>query len=297
MSNLHGLTTEEVNRETRNIDEMEPYDILRVINQEDQKVALAVEQELPQIAKAVDLMVAALKRGGRVVYLGAGTSGRLGVLDAAECPPTFGTPKGQFLGLIAGGEAAILEAVEGAEDSPEAGVEDLRQIHLSEKDVLVGIAASGRTPYVIGGLTYGKSVGTPVISLCCNQGAAISALADVAIVPVVGPEVVAGSTRMKAGTAQKMVLNMMSTATMIAMGKVYHNLMVDLQATNQKLMERSKRIIMLATGIEEGAALEALKNAGDQPKVAIVMVKGGYTYQEAVEQLEKANGFIKKALE
>ncbi|ABR50270.1 glucokinase regulatory-like protein [Alkaliphilus metalliredigens QYMF] len=297
LNNLEQLTTEKVNLETLNIDEKSPLEIVKVINEEDKKVALAVEKELPNIAKAVEKIIEAFKTNGRLIYLGAGTSGRLGILDAAECPPTFGTSKEQVIGLIAGGREALLEAVEGAEDSKEEGIKDLKNIKLTSQDIVVGIAASGRTPYVVGGLNYANNIGATTVALCCNKDAVITRVADIAIVPVVGPEVIAGSTRLKSGTAQKLVLNMLTTASMIGVGKVYKNLMVDVQTTNEKLEDRSKRIVMMATGVGEIEATEILKNSNYQPKVAILMINTGCSFVEATAKLQEAGGFVKKALE
>lgn len=294
---LENLTTEKVNCNTVDIDQKSAYDIVKIMNEEDKKVPLAVEKELPNIAKAVEEIVESLKNNGRLIYLGAGTSGRLGILDAAECPPTFGTPKEMVIGLIAGGEIALLEAVEGAEDSEEEGIKDLKSVNLTSNDVVVGIAASGRTPYVIGGLNYAKEIGATTVSLCCNEDAPITKIADIAITPIVGPEVIAGSTRLKSGTAQKLVLNMLTTASMIGIGKVYNNLMVDVQTTNEKLIDRAKRIVMLATGEDEEIVKTALEQSSFQPKVAVVMIKTHCSKEEAIKRLEAANGFIKKALE
>lgn len=296
-SQLENLTTEKINFNTVDIDEKPTYDILKIMNEEDKKVPMAVEKELPNIEKAVEKIVHAFKRDGRLIYLGAGSSGRLGILDAAECPPTFGTPNEMVVGLIAGGEIALLEAVEGAEDCEEEGVKDLLKIQLTSKDVVVGIAASGRTPYVIGGLNYAKSIGAATVSICCNEGAPITKIADIAITPIVGPEVIAGSTRLKSGTAQKLVLNMLTTASMIGIGKVYNNLMVDVQTTNNKLVNRAVRIVMMATGEKEEVAKKALEESNFQSKVAIVMIKTRCNKEEAIKRLKNADGFIKKALE
>lgn len=296
-SQLEDLTTEKVNCNTVDIDEKYTYDILKIMNEEDKKVPLAVEKELPNIAKAVEKIVEAFNNNGRLIYLGAGTSGRLGILDATECPPTFGTPKEMVVGLIAGGEIALVEAVEGAEDCEEGGIKDLKNINLTSKDVVVGIAASGRTPYVISGLNYAKSIGATTVSICCNQGAPITKIVDIAITPIVGPEVIAGSTRLKSGTAQKLVVNMLTTASMIGIGKVYNNLMVDVQTTNKKLVHRANKIVMMATGEDEEIVAKALKEADFQPKVAIVMIKTHCNKEEAIKRLKNAKGFIKKALE
>lgn len=289
--------TEGRNPNTENLDALSVMEIVKKINEEDKKVALAVEQELEYVAKAVELIVESLENGGRLFYFGAGTSGRLGVLDAAECPPTFGTDPGLVQGVIAGGLGALVEAVEGAEDEPEWGREDVEKIGVRAGDVVVGIAASGRTPYVLGALTEAKKRGAKTVSLSCNRGAAISALADVAIAPVVGPEVITGSTRMKAGTAQKMVLNMLTTASMVRLGKVYGNLMVHVQATNSKLKERVKKIIYEATGCTRLEAVELAELAQGDARVGILMKWKGITADEARRQLDLAGGRIREALE
>jgi N-acetylmuramic acid 6-phosphate etherase len=245
---LARLVTEGRNPDSADIDRLSARQIVELMNREDARVAEAVGREAEPIARAVELIAERLRAGGRLVYIGAGTSGRLGVLDASECPPTFNSPPGQVIGLIAGGSAALTRAVEGAEDREEDGAADLRLARLSAADVLVGIATSGRTPYVIGGLKHARSIGAATIGLSCNPQSALHEHADIAITPVVGPEVVSGSTRLKAGTATKMVLNMLSTGTMVRLGKTYGNLMVDLQARNAKLVERSARIVSLVTG-------------------------------------------------
>ena len=247
LKTLETMLSEQRNPNTLHIDALSSLEIVTLLNHEDKQVAFAVEKNLPRIAQAVEHIVAAFQSGGRLVYMGAGTSGRLGVLDASECPPTFGVPSSMVVGLIAGGEAALRNAVEGAEDNREAGEQDLRHIHFSRKDVLVGIAASGRTPYVIGGLQYAKQLGATTISLVSNPNASMSDIADIAITTAVGPEALTGSSRLKSGTAQKMVLNMLTTAAMIRLGKCYQNLMVDVQATNQKLKARAILIVMQAT--------------------------------------------------
>lgn len=294
--NLSKLTTEQCNPNTREIDRADSLEIARLINNEDQFVPLAVQKELPQIARAIDLIVEQLRRGGRLFYCGAGTSGRLGVLDASECPPTYGVEDGLVVGLIAGGERALLHAVENAEDSLTLCEQDLKAHQFTAGDILVGIAASGRTPYVIGGMQYAKSIGAPVISLCCSPESAMAALADVAITPVTGPEAVTGSTRMKAGTAQKLVLNMLSSGAMIRMGKVYGNLMVDVQPTNAKLVERARRMVMQATEASYEDAAEALAQAGQNPKTAIVMLLLHTDAADAKARLAKADGRIRDAL-
>ncbi|MDW8845088.1 N-acetylmuramic acid 6-phosphate etherase [Erwinia sp. MMLR14_017] len=293
---LSVLTTEGRNAVSENIDMLSTEEMLQVINGEDQKVALAVEKVIPAIAQTVDAIVAAFSKGGRLIYCGAGTSGRLGILDASECPPTFGTPRGQVVGLIAGGHQAILQAVENAEDSLTLGVEDLKNLGFNDKDVLVGIAASGRTPYVIAALNYAKSLGATTAALTCNAGSEMTQIADIAIVPVVGPEVVTGSSRMKAGTAQKLVLNMLTTGAMIRSGKVYGNLMVDVEATNKKLVQRQINIVQEATDCDPQTASRALSACGNHCKTAIVMVLGNLEAEQARQLLKDNGGFIRQAL-
>lgn len=291
---LDKLTTELRNPNSKDIDVLPVAEVLNTMNQEDATVPLAIKNEITFIEKAVHFAIQSLKQGGRLIYIGAGTSGRLGILDASECPPTFGVDSTMVRGLIAGGLEAVTNAVEGAEDNEILGGDDLRGINLTDKDTVVGIAASGRTPYVIGALNYTKSVGAKSVSLSNNKNSIIGKLADLAIEVVTGPEVVTGSTRLKAGTAQKLVLNMISTATMIGMGKVYENLMVDVQPTNQKLIERSKRIIMEATGVDYEVATNYFDEAQSNVKVAIVMILLSCNYDEAVTKLNEANGFIRK---
>ncbi|KIS42755.1 N-acetylmuramic acid 6-phosphate etherase [Kosakonia radicincitans] len=293
---LSRLTTEGRNTASENIDMLDTEAMLRVINSEDQKVALAVEKVIPAIAQAVDVIVAAFKQGGRLIYCGAGTSGRLGILDASECPPTYGTPCEQVVGLIAGGHRAILQAVENAEDSLTLGVDDLKALNFSARDVLVGIAASGRTPYVIAAMKYAQSLNATTVALTCNENSEMARIADIAIVPVVGPEVVTGSSRMKAGTAQKLVLNMLTTGAMIRSGKVYGNLMVDVEATNLKLVQRQINIVMEATGCTRDIAEQALKDCGGRCKTAIVMVLGQLSAEQATHLLADNGGFIRQAL-
>ncbi|WP_413306465.1 N-acetylmuramic acid 6-phosphate etherase [Bacillus sp. 1P10SD] len=293
---LEHLTTEGRNEKTMHLDQMKAIDFLEVMNEEDMKVAYAVRQELPHIAKAVEMIVAAFKNGGRLIYMGAGTSGRIGLLDAVECPPTFNTSPEEVIGLIAGGENAFIKAVEGAEDSLELGVQDLKGIQLTNKDVLVGIAASGRTPYVLAGLEYAKNIGAKTVAISCNKESETGKIAEVAIEVVSGPEVLTGSTRLKAGTSQKLVCNMLSTASMVGIGKVYGNLMVDLQLTNEKLVERAKRIIMEATNCPYEIAEEFLVKADNKPKVAIIMILTNVSYEEAVNRLEAAEGFVRNAI-
>ncbi|AMG57198.1 N-acetylmuramic acid 6-phosphate etherase [Pantoea vagans] len=293
---LSHMITEGRNPASQNIDELSTEAMLRVINDEDKKVALAVEAIVPQIAAAVDAICAAFQAGGRLIYCGAGTSGRLGILDASECPPTFGTPREQVIGLIAGGHTAILQAVENAEDNREQGAQDLKDIHFSCHDVLVGIAASGRTPYVLGALAYANELGATTVSLTCNPGSAMSQVAAIALTPVVGPEVVTGSSRMKAGTAQKLVLNMLTTGSMIRSGKVYGNLMVDVEATNQKLVQRQVNIVIQATDCDDATASAALTACGGHCKTAILMVLADLAADEAKALLSQHQGFIRQAL-
>ena len=291
------MATEQRNPNTMEIDTLSTIDMVQRINNEDKTVALAVEKELDSIAKAIDVITEQLKKGGRLFYCGAGTSGRLGVLDASECPPTYGVSPDLVIPLIAGGKEALLNAREGAEDDFSLCKADLRAHDFSKNDVLVGIAASGRTPYVLGGMRYAKACGAPVISLTCNEKSQMAVEADIAISPIVGPEVVTGSTRMKAGTAQKLVLNMLSTGVMIKLGKVYENLMVDVQPTNEKLVARTRRIVMLATGVSEDEAEAALSKCNHHPKTAIVMIKRGVDEKEAAMLLLDADGFVRKAIE
>lgn len=293
---IDGLLTEAVNAQTANIDKLATDQLIKVINAEDNKIANAVAQENPHIAAAVDKITAALKKGGRLIYIGAGTSGRLGVLDAAECPPTFGVEPGLVIGLIAGGNRALVEAVEGAEDEYDGAIRQFQAINLEARDVVVGLAASGRTPYVIGGLEYANKLGALTIAISCTPDSAVAKMANLAITPLVGPEVIAGSTRMKAGTAQKLVLNMLTTATMIRLGKVYGNLMVDVRPTNAKLLERAKRIVAQATDVSRERAGEVLVQAGLNPKTAIVMIKRGCSAEQAAHYLTAAGGFIRKAI-
>lgn len=297
MEHLHELTTEMRNQASERLDQMTSLEIVTLMNEEDKKVAHAVELVLPEVAKAVDLITAALDKGGRLYYFGAGTSGRLGVLDAAECPPTFGTDAELVQGVIAGGAAALLHAIEGAEDSMETGREDVRRHNVQAKDVVVGIAASGRTPYVQGALAEAKIRGAAVIALTCNPTPLISEGVDVSINVVVGPEVVTGSTRLKAGTATKMVLNMLTTATMVRLGKVYGNLMVNVQATNQKLRERAKLIVQEVTAVTYAEAEKLLAAANGDVRVAIVMQKTGVSAREAADLLMRAKGRVQKAIE
>jgi N-acetylmuramic acid 6-phosphate etherase len=267
------------------------------MNSEDARVPEAVRKVLPQIARAVEVITERLQKGGRLIYMGAGTSGRLGVLDAAECPPTFNTSPDQVLGLIAGGPNAMVNAAEAAEDDPELGRRDAIQINLDKNDALVGLAASGRTPYVIGALQYAREVGAAALAVTCNSPSALEEVADITIAPVTGPEVLAGSTRLKAGSAQKMVLNMLSTATMVRLGKTYGNLMVDMRPTNAKLRRRAARIVAEATGQDEVSALEALEQCGGETRTAIVALLAGVSPPEARERLRQAGGFVRRAIQ
>lgn len=294
--NLAKLTTESRNQNTLNIDKVSTLEMVKMINEEDKKVANAIEKELPQIAKAIDGIVERMQKGGRLIYIGAGTSGRLGILDASECPPTYGVSEELVQGLIAGGQEAIFRAKEGAEDSKELAVLDLKDKDLNENDIVVGIAASGRTPYVIGGLEYANKVGALTVSVTCNSDSLVAKEAKIAISPVVGPEVVTGSTRLKSGTAQKLVLNMLSTGSMIKMGKVYGNLMVDVKATNEKLVERSKKIVCEATGVSFKEAETILTETDFDVKLSIFMILSNLEKEEAKVILEKNNGYIAKAL-
>ncbi|WP_407312953.1 N-acetylmuramic acid 6-phosphate etherase [Desulfosporosinus sp. SB140] len=294
---IANLTTEGTNPSTMNIDNVSTLEMISMINEEDKRVALAVEKAKESIAKAVDVIVERLANGGRLIYMGAGTSGRLGILDASECPPTFGVDHTLVQGLIAGGHTAIFKAVEGAEDNFEIGKSDLVEKELTEKDVVCGIAASGRTPYVIGGMKFAKEVGAATLCVTMNADSEMAEIADVPITVVVGPEVITGSTRMKAGTAQKLVLNMLSTGTMIKLGKVYGNLMVDVKTSNAKLVARAKRIIMLATGISEEEAGKYLEKTNNDVKLSIFMVKTGLAQDSARKILEEHRGYIKKAIE
>jgi N-acetylmuramic acid 6-phosphate etherase len=294
---LEHLTTEASNPASERLDSLSPQEIVALINSEDAKIAEAVAQQSDAIAKAIEVIAHRLQHGGRLVYIGAGTSGRLGVLDAAECPPTFNSDPAQVVGIIAGGPGALLRAVEGAEDSPELAAQDLKNIDLCSHDVLVGIATSGRTPYVLGALDYARSQGAYTIGLCCNRDAAINARAELSIAPIVGPEILSGSTRMKAGTATKMVLNMLSTGAMVRLGKIYGNLMVDLQATNTKLAERSKRIVCKITNVPPETAADLLQKCNGELKTAIVSYRLDLAPEQARLRLNNARGHLRKALE
>lgn len=293
---LSRLVTESRNPASAEIDTLSTIEMLQVINQEDQKVALAVQAVLPQIAQTVDAITATFANGGRLIYMGAGTSGRLGILDASECPPTYGTHPDMVIGLIAGGHQAILKAVENAEDNAQMGQDDLKALNLTQHDVVVGIAASGRTPYVLGGLEYAKSVGATTASIACNPECAMAEAADIAILPVVGAEVVTGSSRMKAGTAQKLVLNMLTSGAMIRSGKVFGNLMVDVEATNAKLIQRQTNIVIEATGATKEQAEKALEACERHCKTAILMILADLDAAQAKSRLAEHNGFIRAAL-
>lgn len=293
---LAKLTTESRNEDTLNIDKVSTLDMVKIINNEDKKVAAAVEAELPKIAEAIDEIVKGMHKGGRLIYIGAGTSGRLGILDASECPPTYGVSEDLVQGVIAGGKEAIFRAKEGSEDSKELAVEDLKNRNLNENDVVVGLAASGRTPYVIGGLEYANEIGAVTVSITCNKDSEVSKVAKISIAPVVGPEVVTGSTRLKSGTAQKLVLNMLSTGAMIKLGKVYGNLMVDVRATNEKLVERAKKIVCEATGVEREKAENILKETDFDVKLSIFMILSELNKDEAKKILDTNKGYIAEAL-
>ena len=296
LQTLSTLITEQRNPNSKHVDSLSALEIVQLMNEEDKQVPLAIEKCLPQIAQAVECIVAAFQQGGRLVYIGAGTSGRLGVLDASECPPTFGVSPEMVKGIIAGGERALRHPIEGAEDSKTQAVVDLQTIQLSSKDVLVGIAASGRTPYVIGALGYAKSLGSVTVSIASNPNSAMANIVDIAIDTVVGPEVLTGSSRLKSGTAQKLVLNMLTTASMILMGKCYQNLMVDVQASNEKLKARAIRIVMQATDCDKALAEETLKQADQNAKLAIMMILSGLDRAQAEALLEKHQGKLQLAL-
>ena len=296
LQTLSTLITEQRNPNSMHVDSLSALEIVQLMNDEDKQVPLAIEKCLPQIAQAVECIVSAFQQGGRLVYIGAGTSGRLGVLDASECPPTFGVSPEMVKGIIAGGERALRHPIEGAEDSKAQAVVDLQTIHFSSKDVLVGIAASGRTPYVIGALEYAKSLGSVTVSIASNPNSAMANIVDIAIDTVVGPEVLTGSSRLKSGTAQKLVLNMLTTASMILMGKCYQNLMVDVQASNEKLKARAIRIVMQATDCDKALAEETLKQADQNAKLAIMMILSGLDRAQAEALLEKHHGKLQLAL-
>lgn len=295
-SELQTLATEQRNPRSMQIDTASIREILEIINTEDHKVPIAVREELPFIAEAVAMVVEAFRQGGRLIYVGAGTSGRLGILDASECPPTFGTPPEQVHGLIAGGPKAVFRSQEGAEDIAENGAKALQEVSLTPPDVVCGIAASRRTPYVVGAIGYAREIGCKTLFVTCNPRAEFNLDVDVAICPFVGPEVIMGSTRMKSGTAQKLVLNMITTASMIRLGKVYENMMVDLQMTSKKLVERSKRTVMMVTGLDYEAAERVLAQADGHVKTALVMALADVSADEAQHRLAQANGFVRSAI-
>ena len=291
------LTTEQNNPDSVAIDQMDPIEIARLMNREDQKVIVAVEKVLPAIAQAIDLVTKRVEGGGRLIYIGAGTSGRLGVLDASECPPTFNTPPSLVVGLIAGGHRALTTAIEGAEDNSQAGAEDLRGVELNPTDVVCGIASSGRTPYVLGALAYARTIQAATIGVTCNQASELTAVCDVLVAPIVGPEILSGSTRLKAGTATKIVLNMISTGTMVRIGKTYGNWMVDLRATNVKLKDRSIRIVSGITGLGRNEAELLLGTCDGEVKTAIVSHTLGISKQAAQKRLVESAGRLRNALD
>jgi N-acetylmuramic acid 6-phosphate etherase len=294
--NLRTMTTERRNENTMNMDTMTPLEVVTVMNREDEKIPLAIRAALPNIARCAELARDAIQSGGRIVYMGAGTSGRLGLLDAVECPPTFGVPYDTVIGLVAGGASAFTRPIEDAEDKPEEGVKDLKSVALTGADMVIGIAASGRTPYVLGGLAYAKELGCRTAAIVCNENSPMAASAELAIEVSPGPECLTGSTRLKAGTCQKLILNMISTAAMVSCGKAYQNLMVDVDPCNEKLVIRARKIVMEATGCPEAEAAEALLQAGNHPKTAITMILAGCDAQEAKVRLEKAGGFVREAI-
>ncbi|MEK4380555.1 N-acetylmuramic acid 6-phosphate etherase [Aeribacillus sp. FSL K6-2848] len=295
--NISKLNTEQRNPKTMDIDLMSTEEIISVINQEDTLVPNAIAREIPVIAKVVDLIIDSFKKGGRLIYVGAGTSGRIGILDASECPPTYGTDPNMVIAMIAGGKKAITEAIEGAEDDLEQGSNDLRNLHLTQKDVVVGIAASGRTPYTIGALQYANEVGALTVSVVCTRDSKMEKISKFTIAPIVGPEVITGSTRMKAGTAQKLVLNMLSTASMIKMGKVYSNLMVDVQMKNEKLFKRAENIVKMATGADSEEVKQALAEQNYNTKAAILQIVTGLKGNDVINLLEKHSGYLRNAIE
>jgi len=293
---LAALLTEQINPESRDIDALPTVEMLRVMNEQDKKVPESITPELPNIARAVDAIVAAMREGGRLFYIGAGTSGRLGVLDASECPPTFSVPANLVQGIIAGGEAALSRATEATEDDPATGERDLLDRGFTAGDVLCGIAASGRTPYVLGAIAEANRMGAVTIGISCTPDSELAAMAKIAISPLSGPEIIAGSTRMKAGTATKLVLNMLTTGSFIRLGYVYGNLMVNVQPKNSKLVDRARRIVAAAAGISTEDAAQAFDAAGRDVKTAIVMLRSGASREEAQERLRAASGRIREAL-
>lgn len=296
MVKIDHLQTESRNPKTLHLDTMSTMELLQIMNEEDQNVVVAVKDALPQIEQCIRLVIDTFRKQGRLIYMGAGTSGRLGILDAVECAPTF-SASDEVIGIIAGGEKAFVQAVEGAEDSEELAASDLEEIELTERDVVLAIAASGRTPYAVGALKHARKKGAKCVSLSCNKNALLSTYADIAIEVDAGPEVLTGSTRLKAGTSQKMILNMISTASMVGIGKVYGNLMVDMRATNLKLRERAKRIVMECTGCDEQKAMETLDQTNYQSKEAIVMILTGVRREEAVARIAENQGFVRKCVE
>lgn len=294
---LNDLTTEARNPASSQIDRLDSLQIVQLMNQQDTLIAAAVGTQAETIARSIDVIAERISQGGRLIYLGAGTSGRLGVLDASECPPTFNTPPEMVVGLIAGGLDALTRSIEGAEDHPETAQFDLEQVRLSAADVLVGIATSGRTPYVIAGLQYAKALGTATIGLTCNENSELAGIPDLLVAPIVGPEVISGSTRLKAGTATKMVLNMLTTGTMVRLGKTFENLMVDLRASNNKLTERTRRIVTILTGLETAAAQALLDDCDGELKTALVSQLRKTSPAEARQFLEKSGGHLRQALE
>lgn len=297
MLDLTKLTTEQRNPKTMELDSFSPIEIARVMNEENTNVIKAIDEVLPQVASAIEWAGEALNAGGRIIYMGAGTSGRLGVLDAVECPPTFGVSYDTVVGLIAGGEGAFVKAAEGAEDNAEAGAADLAALELESRDIVIGIAASGRTPYVIGGLRYANEAGCRTVAIACNKDSAVGAEAQLAIEPVTGPEVLTGSTRLKAGTAQKLVLNMISTGSMVAAGKVYQNLMVDVKQSNEKLRVRAQNIVMMATDCTREQAAEALAACDNHVKGAIAMLLLDCDATAAEAALDEVHGHVRAAVE
>ncbi|KUL47251.1 MULTISPECIES: N-acetylmuramic acid 6-phosphate etherase [Streptomyces] len=293
---LSTLGTETRNERTAQLDRMPVLELLSVMNAEDQSVALTVRDALPDIAAAVDAITASLRRAGRLIYLGAGTSGRIGLLDAVECPPTFGTAPDRVIGLLSGGPGAFALAVEGAEDDPARAVADLEAIGVNNRDTVVGLSASGRTPYVVGGLKHAAANGAVTVSVACNRNALVSRYADFPIEVPTGPEVLTGSTRLKAGTAEKMVCNMLSTASMVQIGKIYGNLMVDVRASNDKLVDRTRRMVAEATGADADAVAEALRAADGHAKTAIVILLAHCTAEEAARRLDEAHGDARTAV-
>lgn len=293
IADINGLTTEKRNPDTIHLDEMSSLEIVKEMNREDQLIPEAIRPNLPKIARIIDTAASCFQKGGRLIYMGAGTSGRLGVMDASECPPTFGVPATMVIGLIAGGETAFTKAVEGAEDSEDLAYQDLKKISLSSLDLLVGLSASGRTPYVLGGLKYARQIGAATASISCNSPSAAREWSDIPIEVNVGAEILSGSTRLKSGTAEKMILNMISTGAMVRIGKVYENLMIDVQQTNEKLQSRGERIVMEATGVSEQQAKTILARSEGSCKVAITSILAGISPQEARDRLAENGGFVR----